>query len=486
MPLMLTRTAFLLMLIAALVLHGGTQPPAQLWLENALIILGIAYAAARLISARSLPVSSVVPWMAAALLLLGWLAALNPHSVFDRNLRLFLPITPAPWWPWGTVDGATSVDTMRRITGMLGALLMAWDMGMAAGWRRALLIIIMGCGLAEAGFGLAHKVENGDVFNYWDTAGTKRFRDTAFGFFWYHGNAGAFMNLCWPFVAVAAWQEFRRREAVSSAGQLRRAFLVLASMMLVGAVWLNQSRAAQGIFLLQLVLLIPMLMILQRRQGDELGQTKTRTKLVWVAAAIVMIAVLMAAFGADRNLAKWDRIWEGGLATDGRWVVLHTCAHWFGEVPMLGYGPGTFAPVFIVKTTGMADAPRGYWQFAHNDYLQTLLEWGWLGLGLWLALGGMVLAALVRGTLQAMRGRTVSAAVQATLAALVVSVVSVVVHAAVDFPLQILSIQLHAATLCGVALAMMRTLRVEPGEGLAGKGRRRHTGGRLGDHAGAP
>ncbi len=105
------------------------------------------------------------------------------------------------------------------------------------------------------------------------------------------------------------------------------------------------------------------------------------------------IAVVAFAFGLNKSLDKWAHFGNWSLTSDGRWGVLQTCAKWFAEIPLLGYGPGTFSAVFIVKTTGMNDAPPGYWQFAHDDYLQTFLEWGWLGLALWVALGFTVLSS---------------------------------------------------------------------------------------------
>ncbi len=188
-------------------------------------------------------------------MILGWLSALNPESVFDLEGRVFIPISPRSPWPWGTVDSGISIATMRGITGMLGALLMARDMGNHAGWRRAALLIMAWCGVAEAAFGVAQRRMCGDVGGYWDS----HLGETVFGCFWYHGNAGAFLNLCWPLMALFTWDEFRRSASTSVLQQLRRALQVLALLMILSAVWTNHSRAAQAIFVVQALVALVML-----------------------------------------------------------------------------------------------------------------------------------------------------------------------------------------------------------------------------------
>src|SRR5207245_5168675 len=125
-----------------------------------------------------------------------------------------------------------------------------------------------------------------------------------------------------------------------------------------------------------------------------------------------------------------------------------------------------------------ADRPlAGQWRFLHEDYLQTALEWGWVGSLLWAVIffGGMANAVLclrrqtafrrgqrpdVRGQLRSaepasQRFRVLAVTQECSwrrrliLPLAVIALAGVAVHALVDFPLQIVSIQLYAATYLG-------------------------------------
>lgn len=112
---------------------------------------------------------------------------------------------------------------------------------------------------------------------------------------------------------------------------------------------------------------------------------------------------------------------------------------------------------------------EGGWRFLHEDYLQTIIEWGWLGSALWAALfgGGMVVAfagwrrqkSFQRGAENSTRGRVRSPEEEVTewlprqraiLPLALLALASVALHAFVDFPLQIASIQLYVATYVGI------------------------------------
>jgi hypothetical protein len=84
----------------------------------------------------------------------------------------------------------------------------------------------------------------------------------------------------------------------------------------------------------------------------------------------------------------------------------------------------------------------------HEDYLQTALEWGWLGSALWALLffGGIVVG--IRSYKQyapdwAPRRRLLQPLV-------IIALIGVALHAIIDFPLQIASIQLYVTTYLGL------------------------------------
>jgi O-antigen ligase len=203
------------------------------------------------------------------------------------------------------------------------------------------------------------------------------------------------------------------------------------------------------------------------------------------AVSIAAIAMVTSRFGNDISLQKWTRLTQGGLVDDGRWAVYLTCRQWFGEVPTLGFGPGTFARVFYAKTATMRDAPPGFWEFAHNDYLQTFFDWGWSGLLLWTAIGGFILAGMILAASKAAQGEKLP--LQISLISVSMALLSVALHAAVDFPLQIFAIQFHVAALSGIGVAMVS--QVGGSTGASYRRERKRRPGKRSEretHAGAP
>src|SRR5439155_27052270 len=53
---------------------------------------------------------------------------------------------------------------------------------------------------------------------------------------------------------------------------------------------------------------------------------------------------------------------------------------------VFGTGPGTFRALFPRYTIGLPEPARLVWRFLHEDYLQTLMEWGWIGGTFWAAI----------------------------------------------------------------------------------------------------
>jgi hypothetical protein len=85
----------------------------------------------------------------------------------------------------------------------------------------------------------------------------------------------------------------------------------------------------------------------------------------------------------------------------------------------------------------------------HEDYLQTVLEWGWLGSTLWALLffGGITVG--IRSYKQyAASDWTPRRRVLQPL--VIIALIGVALHAIIDFPLQIASIQLYVATYLGL------------------------------------
>jgi hypothetical protein len=112
-----------------------------------------------------------------------------------------------------------------------------------------------------------------------------------------------------------------------------------------------------------------------------------------------------------------------------------------------GFGPGTFEQMFNLHRTKMGSSLEGRWDKAHSDALQTPMDWGWAGASAWsLLLSG----GLIRGLINARNFWRQDRDASLLSAACVFSLVGVMLHALVDFPLQIASLQLFTLLITAI------------------------------------
>jgi hypothetical protein len=225
-----------------------------------------------------------------------------------------------------------------------------------------------------------------------------------------------------------------------------------------------------------------------------------------------MIFAVGQATHLDQPIHRWEMLGEQ-VSDDARWSASRLATSALSDAGVFGFGPGTFRVVFPAYNRAANNLLGGTFRFLHEDYLQTGMEWGWLGSALWalLLFGGMANAVLclrrqtafrrgqrsasgpegptprwdIRGQrrspesaslatasssageqrlspsrrLEGARG-SVSESTQEwswrrrlILPLTVVALAGVALHAAVDFPLQIASIQLYVATYLGLCWA---------------------------------
>jgi O-antigen ligase len=170
-----------------------------------------------------------------------------------------------------------------------------------------------------------------------------------------------------------------------------------------------------------------------------------------LAIGLALIALAQAVH-LEQPLKRWQTESQR-ISTDARWRVFRVAMGAVPDARLCGFGPGTFRVVFPTYNIESANQAPGTWRFLHDDYLQTVLEWGLLGSSLWALLffGGIAI-----GIHSYHRRRRVWMPRRAVLQPLVViALLGVAVHALVDFPLQIESIQLYVATYLGLCWGSM-------------------------------
>lgn len=189
--------------------------------------------------------------MCVVLLALGWGMALNAHAIFDGDYAVLLPLTsPLPNTP-GSADYALSIAWMRRGTALLLGIWVIADLVQDERW---LLRIFWAIGLAGGSIallGLLQKATGAEMI-FWQSLDPREPPvGTFFATYYYHGNAGAYLNLALPAILGLAFRYVTRPSNPAA-----RALWVTLSLVMIVAVISDTSRMGQFIgILIGLVLL---------------------------------------------------------------------------------------------------------------------------------------------------------------------------------------------------------------------------------------
>jgi O-antigen ligase len=123
------------------------------------------------------------------------------------------------------------------------------------------------------------------------------------------------------------------------------------------------------------------------------GRVDYKTLLLGSAVGVFTLFAIARVSHLDQPLRRWHEL-SVQLPVDSRWLASRAALRAVGDASYFGFGPGTFRVIFPYYTSGLGRGIEGTWRFLHEDYLQTLLEWGWLGTVLWglLFFGGIFVA----------------------------------------------------------------------------------------------
>jgi hypothetical protein len=411
------------------------------WLLAAVILLWVADVAYRR-SWPSVPFPLLV--ITALILVVGWAMTLNAHSIYDPEYGVFAPCrSPWPNGP-GTFDASLSLALMTRVTFLLLTLVFVADLSRRPVWLLRIWYTIGIAGGSIAFFGLLQKGMGAQTI-FWQPRSVPGIYNTFFATYFYHGNAGAFLNLVLPLtLGLALRATSGRTKPAARALWLTEGILVLVAMMA------NTSRVAQllGLMLLVAVSVGPARRVLRSSDNAEKWQVG-----IGIVIALAVLAAIAQASQLHQPLQRWQEF-AGQFPNDARWTTARVAISALPVAGWFGFGPGAFRAVFPHYVDLPESGLAGTWRFLHEDYLQTLLEWGVLGSGL-LAL--LFFGAIWIGFRAYRRGGARWLPRQRALIPLVLlGLGSVALHALVDFPLQIASIQLYVATYLGICWSTTR------------------------------
>lgn len=426
-----------LLLVAAPWVYGTTLPETRDWLAVALCGLGFLFVVSLVVQRRWPRINPVVFFLGLVILAQGWFMTWNAKLVYDPQVLYFhhilQPISSLP----GTVDRVTSWREMLLVSGLLCAFWVTSDLAAIGRWRERLWLVASLTGLSIVLLGLVQRVTAAPGI-LWRT--DLDCGPTFFATYRYHGNAGSFINLVLPLIAAQSIYAFRK--ALSS---LARAFWLLASLCVLASALVNLSRAAT-------VITFCLVAVFSIRQLQEIIRTQRHTFSKWqlvsmAGLVIVAVGTLAWIIGFGDAYKHWVDL-GNSIVTNGRFIVYNTIwCHILPKSGAWGFGPATFPLIFPFFTNGLGTRIHGYWAQAHSDYLQTLVEWGFVGTAAWCLFFG---STIIQSALTFWRRKRIwDGRTRIFWFACLLALASVLVHSAVDFPLQIASLQLYATVVLG-------------------------------------
>jgi tetratricopeptide (TPR) repeat protein len=235
--------------------------------------------------------------------------------------------------------------------------------------------------------------------------------------------------------ARTEWQ----REEPGRATARTATLALLAGLQIFGVVASKSRAGLAGMLLVAVVGGVLVVGRPERRSGRAVG--------LLLLALLVIPALLLAGPALMERQAALEQEWT---AEAGRGAVWRASLGMVVDFPLVGSGGATFEEAFRLYRPREI---RAFYDYAHNDYLQVLVETGFPGLLLALLPVGLVALPVVRGMLarrrngdRAASGRFPSTTTWPLWAALL----AVALHELVDFGLQIPSNLLLVAFLAGI------------------------------------
>ncbi len=400
------------------------------------------------------PHERAVWWITLLITVYGWLITCFPSAMVDRVSGAILDLDESPWLAFGTLDQEISVQAMVFITSALMLLVVTLDFAFERTGRYVLALAVTFGGFVTAVAGLWLQT-SADLAGLWQVKHIPKF---VFGLFWYHGNTAAFLNLSWP---VSLWlcllllhyglRTFRQQMAL--------AFLMVAVMVQIIAVFVVISKVGHFLLIFEAVLLVVAGFVVWRPHFETLPFSKNRLALfALIAVGLLVLGAWLS--GAGAMLGRWDNFSQRHFDDPARRHAALMALQIGADYGWTGTGPGTFEWVAAHYTPLDPMLQEGRWRHAHNDYAEFFAEWGWPGaffFVLLLAWPGRRLVIALRQAFAKDGRYRMSFERRAGLICFSTAIISVLLHAVVDFPLQINAIRPLFAAMVGSVLAMTTT-----------------------------
>jgi O-antigen ligase len=351
------------------------------------------------------------------LTLMGVSQYLNPESSIFEDEPFQDHI---PWLP-GSIEGeGTGLVFVNLLVMMLAGLFLR-DGIPDPRFRWYLFRTVALAGLFIAVIGIYQKAAQADSMLWSEpTPYARQF----FAAFRYHGNAAAFLNLSWP-AALAVWI----RSRLVRPGSVLASLDLCVFLVVFGAVFVNSSKA--GPFLAFLGLFLAG----WRFRHELFVATTSRAGLFVMIGFLVLAGAVVVLPGLAFTLTKWNELLTDGGSMHGRINAYRACLLALRESGLFGTGAGSF--MYVFPPFGQMFGIESFWEHAHQDWLQGIIEWGWVGFAAWgVVFGGAILRLQGRMRVARRENRP-----EITASAAWIALIVVLTHTLFDFPLQIPALQ---------------------------------------------
>ncbi len=421
------RWIFLGTLIYAPWAYGSTRPWAIVLLNYFLWSCG-GICAIGWLWERYRPRLPLVPLICFSLLIFqAWWMWFNASAYYDTSYWEFIYLSqPFPALP-GSWDKAATLLTLQSLIGLAVAFFLTADLVADRLWRQRLWKTMGLAGGSIILFGLTQRAAHAPSI-FWLNEDTGH---SFFGGYRYHANAGSYLNLIWPVLAVLTVEAWREKENHTS-----RAFWLGFLLLGLSACFINVSRGANGITLL---LLIPALLAFLPFFRDQLLFLPKKIGVITVLLLAAFIGALILGGSLYQTQNRWEQLQQQINPDNLRFLVHQATFKMIPQAGWFGFGAGTFSTMFPYFTNYLGDKVAGIWFYAHEDYLQTVVEYGYIGAAFWSLLFFGGLAKVLRGGFN--RSLRTNDRIECRGAALALAAIAL--HSLVDFPLQVYSIQLY-------------------------------------------
>ena len=397
----MTGAALLLSMVAA---EGGKWPQTAIFrIANLIWLIWISWI---LFSLVPLPESV--------------LRNLSPYAADLHAAVRGLGVQPA--WTI-SVEPASTKRALLQSLNLWGMYLLAARTVNSEFRKRVFLVVLAATASAQALYGLGMTLTNVEI---------GFFEKKVYGLGW---ATGTFVNrnhfahfLALGAAAALALLLAQRNRDATRGGWRGRLLRVISWIMSPAAVWR-----------VSLLVMLSAVVLSQSRMGNvSIMVSLIAGVLIWVVlydrAKILPAVLLLTSFAvADLWIVNQyyglsrvvDRIEDTELETEQRSVALRELTPLFDEFAVVGSGVGSFQSVFLAAQSRKL---RGLYDHAHNEYAETMVETGFLGLFSLIGMGALHFLH----ALGILRGRKQAVARAIGLTG-VVALIAAGLHATVDF-----------------------------------------------------